>query len=51
MGAVRVTTAKFGGDDALSWAVFLDGRPVATGCSKSEAAYHRDQIRKSKGIK
>lgn len=35
----RVKIAKYMGDDAYSWAVFLDGRPVMTGLSRSEAQY------------
>ena len=48
---VRVTTRKYGGDDAYSWAVFKDGVPVYTGCAKREAAYYRDRIRKEIGEK
>lgn len=40
----RVSVGKYLGDDAYSWAVFVDGRPVATGCSRSEASYHRRHI-------
>ena len=48
---VRITCKKYGGDDEYSWAVFLDGRPVMTGESKSGAAYHRDELRKRMGFK
>jgi len=41
----RVTTAKYGGNDRYSWAVFVDGRPAATGCSRSEATYHARRIK------
>jgi hypothetical protein len=33
----RYTVAQRGGDDALSWAVLDNGRPVATGLSRDEA--------------
>lgn len=31
----------FEGDDVYSWALFIDGHPVYTGMSKSEAAWRR----------
>jgi hypothetical protein len=37
----RITQKKYGGDDANSWAVFLDGRPAYTGLTKSEIPYYR----------
>ncbi len=40
----KVTTRKYMGDDAYSWAVFVNGRPVVTGLSKTEAAYHKKQV-------
>ena len=40
----KITTAKYMGDDAYSWAVFVDGRPAVTGLSRSEAAYHKKRI-------
>lgn len=48
---VRVKIQKYMGDDAYSWAVFKDGCPVYTGCSRREAAYYRDQVRKNLGEK
>jgi hypothetical protein len=42
--AVKVTIRKYMGDDAYSWAVFADGRPVVTGLSRREASYHRTQV-------
>jgi len=48
---VRVTIRKYMGDDAYSWAVFKDGRPTYTGCSRREAAYYRDIIREEIGCK
>ena len=44
MAAQRITARKYGGDDAYSWAVFLDGRPVVTGLSRPEVAYYKKQI-------
>ena len=32
---------KFEGDDCASWAIFVDGRPVLTGLTKSEVPYYR----------
>lgn len=46
----RLTIRKYMGDDAYSWAVFLDGYPVATGCSRPEADYHKRAIAELKGI-
>jgi len=40
----RITARKYQGDDAYSWAVFLDGRPVVTGLNKSQVRYYREQI-------
>lgn len=40
----RVRIAKYEGDDAYSWALFLDGRPVYTGMSRSEAAWRRTRF-------
>lgn len=39
---VKVTAKKFGGDDAYSWAVFVNGRPAFTGLSRGEVAYYRN---------
>ena len=40
----RIAVKKYMGDDAYSWAVFVDGRPVVSGLSRSEARYHRGQV-------
>ena len=40
----KVTTRKWGGDDLYSWAVLADGRPIVTGLSKTEAAYHKAKV-------
>ena len=42
---VKITMRKHMGDDAYSWAVFKDGRPVITGLSRTEAVYHKNVIR------
>lgn len=47
----RVMIRKYMGDDAYSWAVFLDGRPVLTGESRTSAQYERDRLRRERGIK
>lgn len=36
-----VRTRKFRGNDAFSWAVFVNGRPVLTGLSRAEASYQK----------
>lgn len=37
----KITAKKFMGDDAYSWAVFIDGRPAFTGLSRSQVAYYK----------
>jgi len=37
----RITARKYMGDDAESWAVFLDGRPVFTGMNKRSVPYYK----------
>lgn len=41
----KVTTAKYGGDDQQSWAVFVDGRVVQglTGLNRQQATYYKNQ--------
>lgn len=42
----KVTTRKYNGDDAYSWAVFIDGRiahPSLTGLNRSQARYYKQQ--------
>lgn len=51
MAKVRVTIKKYMGDDELSWAVFIDGRPKWTGLGLREARYYRDLERKKLGCK
>ena len=55
----QLTIRKFDGDDSYSWAVFNkadlprghrgivfygDARPLVSGCSRSEASYHKGKI-------
>lgn len=40
----KVTTRKWMGDDAYSWAVFVNGRPVMTGLSRTEATYQKKAV-------
>ena len=37
----RITARKYEGDDAYSWAVFIDGKPMVTGLTKSEIPYYK----------
>lgn len=46
----RVTARKYQGDDAYSWAVFLDGQPRMTGLSKSEVPYYKKEVARLAGI-
>jgi len=41
--ASRVTAKKYGGNDNLSWAVFVDGKPMVTGLSADEVPYYKKQ--------
>ncbi len=38
----RSSVSKYEGDDLYSWALFVDGRAVYTGMSRSEAKWRRD---------
>jgi len=38
----RVRMRKHGGDDSMSWAVFVDDRPVYKGLDKFEAKYYKE---------
>ena len=49
--AKRVTTGRHGGNDANSWAVFVDGKPAMTGLSKRELPYRKEQVMKKIGEK
>lgn len=40
----RIKSAKYGGDDCYSWAVFRNGSPVITGISKRCVPYYMRQI-------
>ena len=35
---------KYEGDDAYSWAVFVNNKPVVTGLSKGSIRYYRNMI-------
>lgn len=37
----RITARKYMGDDQGSWAVFLNGRPMYTGLTRSEVPYYK----------
>lgn len=39
-----ITAKKHMGDDKYSWAVFVKGRPVMEGLSKSEVPYYKQQV-------
>lgn len=41
MAKSRVSARKYGGDDAYSWAVFIDELPMVTGLTKSEVSYYK----------
>lgn len=41
----KITIRKWNGDDAYSWAVFVNNRMILNGLSRREAQYERD-IRK-----
>lgn len=41
----KITIRKYMGDDLYSWAVFMDGRPVYTGCGRREAQHLRDTLK------
>lgn len=44
----KITARKYGGDDAYSWAVFIEGqsRPFVTGLTRSEVAYYKSEAAK-----
>lgn len=46
----KITARKYMGDDAHSWAVFVDGRPAVTGLSRSQVAYFKKVIAQELGI-
>lgn len=41
----KITARKYEGDDAYSWAVFIDGRPFVTGLSRREVHYYKKLAR------
>lgn len=46
MPAPKITARKYMGDDAASWAVFIDGAPFVTGLTKSEVPYYKGEAKK-----
>ena len=42
----KITARKYEGNDAGSWAIFIDGKPYLTGLTKSEVPYYKEQARK-----
>lgn len=47
--APKVTMKKYMGDDAYSWAVFLDGRVIEglTGLNRDQAKHYVNQVKQS----
>jgi hypothetical protein len=41
MAKPKITARKYMGDDAYSWAVFVNNRPVVTGLMRSQVAYYK----------
>lgn len=41
MAKPKITARKYMGDDAYSWAVFVNNRPVVTGLARSQVAYYK----------
>lgn len=50
MATPKVTTRKYNGDDAYSWAVFVNGQVVRdlTGLNRSQATFYKKQILEGK---
>lgn len=44
MAKPKITARKYMGDDAYSWAVFVDGRVTVSGLSRSQVPYYKKQI-------
>jgi hypothetical protein len=44
--ARRITARKWQGDDAGSWAVFIDGRMFVCGLNRSEVPYYKREAAK-----
>lgn len=42
----KITTGKYNGDDAYSWAVFRDGKVVFAGLSRGQLKYYKEQALK-----
>jgi hypothetical protein len=43
----KVTAKKSGGDDAASWAVFIDGYHFVTGLTRYEVPYYKQKAAKA----
>ena len=41
MAKPKITARKYMGDDAYSWAVFVNGRPTYTGLMRQQVPYYR----------
>jgi hypothetical protein len=37
----KIYARKFGGDDAFSWAVFLDGKPTVSGLTREDLPHYK----------
>lgn len=46
MKTPKLTARKWQGDDAYSWAIFIDGRhePAVSGLTRSQVAYYKKQV-------
>ena len=45
MAKVKVTAKKHNGDDAYSWAIFVDNQVRIGGLHKSEVNYYKRQVK------
>jgi len=46
MTKIKITARKYMGDDAYSWAVFIDAVPMVTGLSRREVPYYKGEAAK-----
>ena len=44
MAKPKITARKWNGDDAYSWAVFVDGRVAVSGLSRREVPYYKQLL-------
>ena len=47
----KITSRKYQGNDAYSWAIFVNGVPVVTGLSRNEVPYYKKKISEKYNIK